>query len=433
MKKMICLLISACMILCLGGCQKGNDQPELPENTDKPENQVSSENAENQESGDKDEMRPLTFEKSLHSYYEWTEDNEQLLVRSKHSIVTLGQEAAQEYPEMAEVLNQIATMQENTMLDEFDNLVSFANERISINRDTFETYVSTLDVQVRRADSLVISLLNDTYSHYEQIENFRVWHGSNYDTKTGKELMLNDVVEVNNDLALTVQKELTERVWTGDFYSETVVEDYFANTPYDGFNWTMDYIGLTFYFLPGELCDDGIITATISFAEHPEFFNEKYMTVPSEYIVELPFDISFFTELDTEKTLEAISVSGWYNDEEHHYLDYGVYTDTDGQYYSEECYLYDLHPYFVKTEKGNYVYLFREELEDNQRQMSLVVFTLNADGSVTKSGEMSVSPSWLAENKYIIPTNPSKLILDDATNGTSKIEFTVGENGMPNS
>ena len=160
---------------------------------------------------------------------------------------------------MAEVLNQIATMQENTMLDEFDNLVSFANERISINRDTFETYVSTLDVQVRRADSLVISLLNDTYSHYEQIENFRVWHGSNYDTKTGKELMLNDVVEGNNDLALTVQKELTERVWTGDFYSETVVEDYFANTPYDGFNWTMDYIGLTFYFLPGELCDDGII------------------------------------------------------------------------------------------------------------------------------------------------------------------------------
>ena len=65
--------------------------------------------------------------------------------------------------------------------------------------------------------------------------------------------------------------------------------------------------------------------------------------------------------------------------------------------------------------------------------MSLVVFTLNADGSVTKSGEMSVSPSWLAENKYIIPTDPSKLILDDATNGTSKIEFTVGENGMPNS
>jgi len=308
MKKMICLLISVCMILCLGGCQIGNDQPELPENTDKPENQVSSENAENQESGDKDEMRPLTLEKSLHSYYEWTEDNEQLLVRSKHSIVTLGQEAAQEYPEMAEVLNQIATMQENTMLDEFDNLVSFANERISINRDTFETYVSTLDVQVRRADSLVISLLNDTYSHYEQIENFRVWHGSNYDTKTGKALMLNDVVEVNNDLALTVQKELTERVWTGDFYSETVVEDYFANTPYDGFNWTMDYIGLTFYFLPGELCDDGIITATISFAEHPEFFNEKYMTVPSEYIVELPFDISFFTELDTDPATPILNI-----------------------------------------------------------------------------------------------------------------------------
>lgn len=225
------------------------------------------------------------------------------------------------------------------MLDEFYNLVSSAREEFASNRDGFETYVSMLDVQVRRADQVVISLLSDSYSDYGQIENYRAFHGSNYDPQSGKELALNDVVEdINNDLALAVQEELTSHMWAGDFYSESAVEDHFANTPYDGFSWTVDYIGVTFYFAPGELCDEGAMTATVSFAKHPELFYEKYMTVPSEYTVELPLDRSFFAQLDADGEFEEISVSGYYDEERNHYTKYGIYTDTDGQYYEEECY-----------------------------------------------------------------------------------------------
>ena len=63
--------------------------------------------------------------------------------------------------------------------------------------------------------------------------------------------------------------------------------------------------------------------------------------------------------------------------------------------------------------------------------MRLVVFRLNADGGVTKTVKMNVSPSWLTDNKFIVPTDPGKLILDDADNGTEKVEFAVGNNGMP--
>lgn len=276
-----------------------------------------------------------------------------------------------------------------------------------------------------------ISLLSDSYSHYGQIENYRVFHGSNYDTQSGRELLLNDVVTVNNDLAQAVKAELTTSVWAGDFYTESAVEDYFANTPYDGFNWTIDYLGLTFYFSPGELSDDGMLTATVSFAEYPELFNEKYMAAPAEYAVEIPLDISFFAEPDTGDASEAISISGWYNDERNHYMDYGIYTDIDGQYYEEECYTYDLHPYYVKAADGNFVYLFCEDVEEDRREMRLVVFSLNADGSVTKTGKMNVSPSWLTDNKFIVPTDPGKFILDDADNGTKKVVFAVGNNGMP--
>ena len=431
MKRIICVLLFACMLLCLASCGENTEHSPETESIDATESQSSTESTENNQGEETDEMRVLTLEKALHTYYEWADDYDRALVRSEHSCVTLGQADAEAYPEMAQVLSQIAAMQEKAMLEEFDNLVSFAREELAANRDGFETNVSTLDVQVRRADSLVISLLSDSYSHYGQIENYRVFHGSNYDTQSGRELMLNDVVNVNNDLAKAVEKELTTSVWAGDFYSETSVEDYFANTPYDSFSWTVDYTGVTFYFAVGDQSDDGMMTATVCFAEYPELFNEKYLVAPTEYAVEIPLDISFFAELDTDNALEAISVSGWYNDERNHYMDYGIYTDTDGRYYEEECYTYDLHPYYVKAADGNFVYLFCEDVEEDRREMRLVVLSLNADGSVTKAGEMNVSPSWLTDNKFIVPTDPGKLILDDGDNDTKKVVFAVGNNGMP--
>lgn len=432
MKKFICLLLSVCMLLCLAACHENTEQPQGSESSTTTESQPATESTENKQNEDINKVKVLTLEKALHTYYEWADDYDRALVRSEHAYVTMGQADADAYPEMAQVLGQIATMQENAMLDEFDNLVSFAREELAANRDGFTTYVSTLDVQVRRADSLVISLLSDSYSHYGQIENYRAFHGSNYDPQSGKELALNDVVkEVNNDLALAVQEELTGYMWTGDFYSESAVEDYFANTPYDGFSWTVDYTGVTFYFAPGDLSDDGMMTATVSFAKHPELFYEKFTTAPAEYTVELPLDISFFTQLDADGAFEAISVSGYYDEERGNYTKYGIYTDTDGQYYEEDCYAHDIHPYSVKTANGNYVYLFCEDFEEGWRQMHLIVFSLNEDGSVTKSGEMNVTPSWLADNKFIVPTDPGNLILDDADNGTKKAVFSVGNNGMP--
>ena len=77
------------------------------------------------------------------------------------------------------------------------------------------------------------------------------------------------------------------------------------------------------------------------------------------------------------------------------------------------------------------MYLFFEDVEEDRREMSLIVFSLNADGGVTKAGEMNVSPFRLADNKFIVPTDPGKLILDDAENGTEKVVFAVGNNGMP--
>ena len=427
---MVSVLLAVWMLLCLASCGSNPENPRETEPHTPTGGPVPTESPNDQNGEEPVEIRLLTLEKSLFTHYEWADDFDKALVRSENSHVTLGQEDAKAFPEMAEVLDQKAAIQENAMLEEFYDLVNAANTELDLNRDGFETYTSTLDVQVRRADSVAISLLSDSYSHYGQIEHHRAFHGSNYDTQSGKELALTDVVKsVNQDLAAAVENELTGYMWAGEFHSDSAVEDYFANTPHDGISWTLDYTGVTFYFAPGDLCDEGAMTATVSFAAHPELFYEKYMTSPAEYTVEVPMDISFFANWDPDEDYEVLSVSGWYDDERNAYVDFGIYTEA-GEY-REDGYVYDYHPYYVKADGGHYLYLFCEDFDEGLRQMKLMVFSLNEGGSVTKSGEKNVSPSWLADNRFIVPTDPGRLILDDVENDMEIVEYTVGSDGMP--
>ena len=250
MKKVVAFLLMACMVTPLAACGGSETPTETPA-----EEKILAE--------------VLSLQKTLQSNYEW--DDDVLLVQSEHSYVTLRETDAEKYPAMAETLSQLSAMQKRSMEDEFDNFCSSAREELSYG-GTVDTYVSTLDVQVRRADSVAVSLLSDSYSDYGRIEEFRGMQGSNFDTETGKELTLSDVILDMEKVPAIVEQELNSHMWAGDFYSETTVSDYFRDTPEDGISWTLDYNGVTFYFADGDLAEpgNGRQAATVSFAAHPE-------------------------------------------------------------------------------------------------------------------------------------------------------------------
>lgn len=282
-KRAAALLLSMCMLLCLCACggQTGSESPDplnTPQDTPDPSGTPDTSPTVH---GD---ARTLSLQKQLYSLYDW--DDDALLVQSEYSHVTLWQEDAAKYPELAETLEQTANMVKRSMEDEYDNLCATAREELPWAGEDMFPWVSTLDIQVRRADSVVLSLLSDSYSDYGWIEDFRRIHGTNYDAQTGQELAINDVVDVNNDLADAVANELNSHQWAGDFDYRDAVQAYFANTPYDGISWTLDYNGVTFYFADGDLEEpgNGGKTATVSFTQYPELFNEKYMAVPAAYI-----------------------------------------------------------------------------------------------------------------------------------------------------
>lgn len=440
MKKILLYTLLVCAFVTFTACRGGNPNLEaeqmqiietVEEHTSEKETEVIQEDVSDEGKEVSELPEILSMSQTYVTQYEWQDDI--WLLYSEHSYIEMW-ENSEQYPEIDHVLSEIAGLQTHTMDDEADNILSFAQEIMDVNAPDFETQVSTLDVQVRRADSVAVSLLADSYADYGFIEDFRGMWGSNYDTQTGEQLLLSDVILDMEPIPGIVLKELNNHIWAGDFYSETVIEDYFRNTSEENISWTLDYNGVTFYFGDGEISEpgNGRQTATVSFAEYPELFDEKYMKVPEAYIVRLPLDQSYFTDLNSDGTLEELNCTGFYNQTDRFYSKFGVYTDTDGYYHYEELFAYDFQPYYVKTEDGNhYIYVFCEESEGGNRQMMLVVYDVNG-GSFSRVGDMNIAPAYIPSDMFVLPLDPNNMLMDNYDSLAQDSEvYMVGDDGMP--
>ena len=442
MKKVLISILAAIMILSLAACGKKEvsedvSQPVLESETEKQTESkpVEPEPAETESDIDTadDGTEVLDLQKEYNGLYEW--DDDMLLVQSEFSHVTLWFDDAEKYPELAQTLEQTAAMIQRSMEEEFDNFCVMAREESQPVGENRETWISTVDVQVRRADSVVISLLSDSYADYGRIEDFRGMHGSNIDARTGQEIKLTDVITDLSRIPGIVTEELNSHMWAGDFYSDTAVEDYFRNTPVDGISWTLDYNGVTFYFTEGDLAEAGYgrLTATVDFARYPELFSEKYMTVPDAYMVELPMNHSFFTDLNGDGDLEELNVTGFFDSDVGFYTKFGIYTDTDGYYHYEECFADGFIPYYVKTaEGGHYLYLFCRENEGADMPMATLRVIDVSNGKLAETGTMHAGPGYIPMNIFRVPTDPERFYLDDYDGmAQDMMPYSVGANGIP--
>ena len=385
----------------------------------------------------KEVAQTLTLSKFFVQQWEW--DDEVLLALSEYNTVTLLGDDTQKFPALAETLEQRKNMAVRSMGDEFDNLLAFAKEeRTFLSADSFVTKSSTLDVQIRRADSVAVSYLSDSFLVFGNI-NDRYLNGTTYDTATGEPLMITDVIKDMSQIPAIVKKELTSHTWTGDFISETAVEDYFRDTPEDGIRWTLDYNGVTFYFMNGDLANlgNGCLATTVSFAKYPELFNKKHMTVPESYIVELPLKHPFYTDLDGDGNPEELEVTPVLHESGLLYEAFDIYTDTDAQYYHAEFSADNVHrtggyhPYYIKTADGrHYLYVFAEGSELASNDMELRVIDITG-GGFKEVGDMHIAPGYIPVDCSYALTDPDNMMLENFELMEETTAYRVGDDGMP--
>jgi len=440
MKKICCILLALCLTACgapqdssapeEGGAMETNPlEEQLKDNTVKKEEKLPSgrkdvteelkaalqakKEATTQEIPKEKKVHILQMEKSLLENYEWSIEYDAMLLDSIITCVTMGEEDREAYPQMAKTLDELAQSVIESAAIEKEALVEFAKEDIALSPEAFVTYKDRVDFQVRRADSNVVSLVMDTLAEYAGMDAYRSIYGMNYDCSSGEPLLLSDVITDKKAFIAAVEENLQGGMWTGELYSENAVSMFFENNMEEDISWTLDYNGVTVFFNPNSIAEKeyGMQIATVPFAKYPELFKEEYCIVPDSYMVELPKNAAFYTDLNDDGSCEELIAAGLVDDGMEYYSAMGIYTSKS--YYTQDFQGYRIVPYYVKTAEGeNFVYLGCCSMFLGK----VHAYSVN-NGEIYPIGEIDASLHMIEYGErnctFSLLTDPSKMHLDD--------------------
>lgn len=456
MKKHLLFFVLLMTLVCFVSCGKGGEQIEINEEDiqfqhpaageEKPDPEAVSDIKQEQPSDKQEQVLTeqlpviVAAKKGSYSGYVWNDDDAAMKAMNKTSYIVLNESEKAKYPSLANQLEQTASLCMSSADTELDNLVYLADMQLELY-DGFNTQTSTLDMHIRRSDSIAFSVLSDSYMDTMYIEDLRAIHGTSYDTQSGKELAITDVVKDIPRFSEIVEDELFSHMWGGELTSDSAVKDYFDNRVPDGVSWGLDYNGVTVYFNRGDIADPvyGLAAVTVSFEKYPEVFYEKYLNTPDTYSVKLPLGCSNFFDIDNDGELEELVVSSLYDKEFRYHSD--VYIVTSEDFYEENYFAYGFNPYYIKTKDNrHFLYLFGEGSEDWNRLMNLYVYEITG-GKVRKMGEMPLAPHHSvgddSADLFELPTDPCQMRFDlfSYRNGFSvpafDADYEVSGKGVP--
>lgn len=348
-KRMLCVISVICMLLSICAC--GNS-PVTKENPQKPEKQEPEVSFLHVRLGDK--------------YLEEWSDNYVISSVSWNKL-TLAEEDEKNFPKLKSALDEMNDITAAEAEDSMEELLLSAPYLEGDEYNPRRLY-SDSNIFVQRADSGLLSYLEELSAYTGGVHANYAYIGVNFDPATGQRLVLTDVLTETESLPAILQEKLTEKydhIELQDNQAQIILEDY---SP-ENYQWTMDYQGITFWFSPYELASfaAGTLSVKIYFDESPDLFEEKYKMAPSEnYALSLPsylatdFDlVSGDGKTDTVTIEERIDDYGSYN---------MLSVTVNGNTTTDEInYAYGFDVYLVHMGDRNYIY--SDSYTDNDYHM----------------------------------------------------------------
>lgn len=327
LKQFFCMLMALCMLFQLSGC-KGGEAPV-------------------EETG----ARFIGLMLGDDSIEEWTESN--TVARVCWQKLKLEDEYAEKYPNLTvafDKYNEESLTEAKAIM--FETLpAARENEGEEFNPTYFE---SKSALYVQRADSIIVSLLEDAEIYTGGMHPNYYWHGRNYNPNTGEEVKLSTVLTDTTNLSAVLEKKITEKYSDVAFNDLKGLLDTYAM---EDFSWTIDYQGITFHFSPYDIAAFAVgkLSAKIWFDECPEMFNKEYFTAPEKYVVMLPVGQEMEFDLISGDDKRDAVLAETYLDSygEYHTLSITV----NGKTYTDEInYAYDSEVYLAHVNGKNYIY-----------------------------------------------------------------------------
>ena len=379
------------------------------------------------------------------SYYK-DDDYSNKLVEMKYGVIALTGEDEKRYPELAQVLKKLSEENKNTILTDYENLKSQAEDDLKAAKEggyeVYTPYSTECSFYVNRADNRVLSLGKSGYDYWGGAHGTGYSTGCNYNARTGEELRIQDVVTDVDTFAGLIEAKVYESGLTRDdlfLDEEETLKDYILKAAADHtLNWEITNEGVTVWFNPYEISyyAAGMPSGSVSFAGHPEVFSDYYAETARTYVYAIEgLDVS---DIDFDGDGKADELSVWASMDE-----YGTYealkVSMKGVETSKDIWAYSYDPYILHTTDGkNYLYVICGS--DNDYRM-LEVFDLNGSSAVYV-GEVNncgLRAQLLDASSYLygeeLLTDPENFYLESrmevlSTYSASR-RYHVGADGMP--
>ncbi len=283
MKKTFALLLCVFTLLHMAACNTPKESTPTPENTQA-----------------QPDALPITL-------YTGTADasvrsGEDLLVEASYPVFALSEADTLAYPALDATLKKRAEEMKTALTKEAQSYITAVEELRKNEYFSPSAYFYTRHaVRVRRADSVVVSLLSFHNAYTGGAHGNYGFSGETYDTQTGKLLTLDDVITDTSRLPALIEEKLKTDYADINFWSDMNIEQL---TP----RWTLDAHGITFYYDPYALASygDGAQAVTLTFAEFPDLFYDKYKTAAKNYGIQLHKMCPFLYDIDGDGKAERL-------------------------------------------------------------------------------------------------------------------------------
>ena len=297
----------------------------------------------------KTELSNSSFEMLNDNYYSLYATNQYFLADEKTSL---------RYPKLADALMQLKEQKEHNFDMATESLLD--SQQFMIETESYPIDLTDYtECRVLRADNVLFSFIETNENYYGGAHGMYSVAGYAFDVETGKNLSFTDIVVDETKIRDLIAEKLDEEY--GDIFFDdihTLIDQYDFNS----LCWSISYFDVTLYFNPYDLgpFSSGSQQVVFPFSEYADLFDEKYLSVPEQFVTQLSEYEQFCMDVNGDGKNEDIGLSSKYLEDDC----LSVLISVDGKETDSDSWSYRIDTYLIKVQNKVYLYLFEHHEND---------------------------------------------------------------------
>ena len=297
----------------------------------------------------KTELSNSSFEMLNDNYYSLYATNQYFLADEKTTL---------RYPELADALMQLKEQKEHNFDMATESLLD--SQKFMIETESYPIDLTDYtECRVLRADNVLFSFIETNENYYGGAHGMYSVAGYAYDVETGKNLSFTDIVVDETKIRDLIAEKVDEEY--GDIFFDdvhTLIDQYDFNSLF----WSISYFDVTLYFNPYDLGPyaSGSQQVVLPFSEYADLFDEKYLSVPEQFVTQLSEYEQFCMDVNGDGKNEDIGLSSKYLEDDC----LSVLISVDGKETDSDSWSYRIDTYLIKVQNKVYLYLFEHHEND---------------------------------------------------------------------